>query len=162
MRCCADAATRHLVCTLTVVGLLLLPMLSAVLPGWRVPIRLMATAAPDAADKVQRARLTSPLVTGSDAGVSSPVVASSAESLQTPGRGIDISWSTALASSALCGRRPAFAGASDRRAGDDSTTRTTRDRHDRERAVADLAGRLAVAVVPDMRPEPYCMTLRAQ
>jgi beta-lactamase regulating signal transducer with metallopeptidase domain len=92
-----SAATRHLVWTLTVVALLLLPILSAVLPGWRVPIRLMATAAPDAAETGQRARLASPLMTGSDAGVSSLAVGRSAGSLPTAGRGIDIPWSTALA-----------------------------------------------------------------
>ena len=52
-----SAATRHLVWTLTVVGVLLLPVLSAVLPGWSVPLHLMATAAPDAAEMVPRAGL---------------------------------------------------------------------------------------------------------
>jgi hypothetical protein len=63
----ASAAIRHLVWTLAVVGLLLLPMLSAVLPGWTV------------------ARLTPgpPLLTSRDAGVSELAVVPPAESART-------------------------------------------------------------------------------
>ncbi len=76
----ASAATRHLVWTLTVVALLLLPLLSAVFPGWTVA-RL--TPAP--------ALLMSP-----DAEVSALAVVSPAKSARTAGRVIDISWSTAI------------------------------------------------------------------
>jgi bla regulator protein BlaR1 len=76
----ASAATRHLVWTLTVVGLLLLPMLSVVLPGWTVA-RLTAAA---------------PLLTSRDAGVSALAVVSPAMSARSVGRAIGIPWSTAL------------------------------------------------------------------
>jgi beta-lactamase regulating signal transducer with metallopeptidase domain len=91
-----SAAMRHLIWTVTVIGLLLLPMLSAVLPGWKVPIRLMATTGPDARPTVERAELVSPFLTASDTGVSSPVVATSTASARTAGMAIDIGWSTAL------------------------------------------------------------------
>ena len=41
-----SAATRHLIWTITVVGLLLLPMLAAWLPRWQVPLRLIGTTHP--------------------------------------------------------------------------------------------------------------------
>jgi beta-lactamase regulating signal transducer with metallopeptidase domain len=74
----ASAATRHLVWTLSVLGLLLLPMLSAVLPGWKVPVRLTATPGPDAAAIGERT--DAPFLTVSDAGVSAPAVTTSARS----------------------------------------------------------------------------------
>jgi beta-lactamase regulating signal transducer with metallopeptidase domain len=76
----ASAATRHLVWTLTVGGLLLLPMLSAVLPGWTAA-RL--TAAP-------------PLLTSRGTGLSAPAVVPPARPARTAGRAIGIPWSTAL------------------------------------------------------------------
>ncbi len=76
----ASAATRHLVWTITIVGLLLLPMLSAVLPGWTAA-RLTAAA---------------PLLTSRDAGLSAPAVVPPARSPRTAGWAIGIPWSTAL------------------------------------------------------------------
>ena len=74
----SSAATRHLVWTLTVVGLLLLPMLSALFPGWTV------------------ARLTpaSPLLMSRD--VSALAVVSPARSVRAAGRAISIPWSTTI------------------------------------------------------------------
>jgi beta-lactamase regulating signal transducer with metallopeptidase domain len=56
-----SAATRHLVWTLAIAGLLLLPMLSAVLPGWQVAVRLAKADVPDPApirEQIERAAPT--------------------------------------------------------------------------------------------------------
>lgn len=45
----ASAAARHLVWLLAVLGLLSLPLLAAVTPGWRLPSRVAAVSAPTSA-----------------------------------------------------------------------------------------------------------------
>lgn len=50
----ASAAARHLIWTLAVAGVLLLPMLSLALPRWTVVIRTAAPASPEAAPVVDR------------------------------------------------------------------------------------------------------------
>jgi beta-lactamase regulating signal transducer with metallopeptidase domain len=58
-----SAATRHLLWTLTIAGMLLLPALSAVLPAWGVPIRLPQPAAegiPPAAAPVAATAINTP------------------------------------------------------------------------------------------------------
>jgi len=76
----ASAATRHLIRTLAVVGLLLLPILSVVLPSWRMPIRVGTSVAPEAAVS---------FVFSSDT--------ITAESLRTDAPNIDIPWANAMA-----------------------------------------------------------------
>ena len=57
----ASAATRHLMWTLAIAGLLLLPMLAPVLPGWTA-VHLTAPSAPDAAPSSSRQRPPPPLL----------------------------------------------------------------------------------------------------
>jgi beta-lactamase regulating signal transducer with metallopeptidase domain len=91
-----SAATRHLIWTITVVGLLLLPMLAAVLPGWHVPLRLIVTPSRDAAAIVERAEPAPSVLTGNDNVVSSSAAATPARFARTASVATWISWSTAL------------------------------------------------------------------
>ena len=90
-----SAATRHLIWAITVVGLLLLPMLAAVLPRWHVPLRLIVTPSTDAAAIVERAEPAPSVLTGNDNVVSSSA-ATPARSARTASVATWISWSTAL------------------------------------------------------------------
>jgi beta-lactamase regulating signal transducer with metallopeptidase domain len=90
-----SAATRHLIWTITVVGLLLLPMLATVLPRWRVPLRLFGATHPDAAAIVERAEPALTDLAGNDEVVSS-AAAAPAMSSRTATEVTEISRSTAL------------------------------------------------------------------
>jgi len=91
-----SAATRHLIWTITVVGLLLLPVLAAVLPGWHVPLRLIVTPSTDAAAIMEQAEPAPSVLTGNDNVVSSSAAATPARSARTASVATWISWSTAL------------------------------------------------------------------
>jgi len=68
-----SAASRHLVWTLAVVGLLLLPILSAALPRWEIPVRIAIPAAPATAPALQS--IGQAETQASSAGVGSPIAA---------------------------------------------------------------------------------------
>jgi beta-lactamase regulating signal transducer with metallopeptidase domain len=87
-----SAATRHLIWTVTVVGLLLLPMLSALLPTWQLPLRLLVR---NAASIVQQPE-PAVLMRKDDVVISSAAAANPARSERTGSMGTGISWSTAL------------------------------------------------------------------
>jgi beta-lactamase regulating signal transducer with metallopeptidase domain len=92
----ASAAARHLIRALTVVGLLILPVLSAVLPGWRMPTRLGILAAPTVPVTLRRSETASPVVLGGDADAFSSNGGASAESARTAGTSLDTAWVSAL------------------------------------------------------------------
>jgi beta-lactamase regulating signal transducer with metallopeptidase domain len=77
MRARTSAATRHLVWTLTIGGMLMLPLLSSALPDWTLVIRTTAPRAATAmsvvADRVsEAAELTIPVVTSAPAAPAPP------------------------------------------------------------------------------------------
>jgi beta-lactamase regulating signal transducer with metallopeptidase domain len=94
----ASAATRHLVWTLTIVGLLVLPVLSAVLPQWAVVIRTAATKPADAAPLVESleepAALTGPVASLAESAESAPVVRPAVPAAMTD----NFPWQTVMAS----------------------------------------------------------------
>ena len=91
-----SAATRHLIWTITVVGLLLLPMLATVLPRWRVPLRLIGATDPDAVAIVDRTEAALADVAGNDEVVSSSAAAAPTMSARTASVTTEISPSIAL------------------------------------------------------------------
>lgn len=70
----ASAATRHLIWALTIVGLLLLPMLSLVLPGWTV-LYLPATTTPVPAVSLPPSESYHAAVSTGSTGASEPIIA---------------------------------------------------------------------------------------
>jgi beta-lactamase regulating signal transducer with metallopeptidase domain len=87
-----SAATRHSIWATTIVGLLLLPILAAVLPRWQVPLRLIGTHTEAI---VESAAPTLSAPRGNDV-VSSSSAATPAGSARITGVVPEISWSTAL------------------------------------------------------------------
>jgi beta-lactamase regulating signal transducer with metallopeptidase domain len=90
-----SAARRHLIWMITVVGVLLLPMVSAVLPRWQVPLRRIVTTPADTVASVERAEPAPSVLIGSEvvspAGGATPEESARAASLATV-----VPWSTAL------------------------------------------------------------------
>jgi beta-lactamase regulating signal transducer with metallopeptidase domain len=93
----ASAATRHLVWTLAVAAVLLLPALSLVLPDWSVAIRTAAPGVGDRAPVVNRDEQSIAL-----AGSSGPV-AMSAEPAQGARPAVGTSWSAVIAGAYAAG-----------------------------------------------------------
>jgi beta-lactamase regulating signal transducer with metallopeptidase domain len=91
-----SAARRHLIWTITVVGLLLLPVLSAVLPRWRVPLGSIVTTPADAAASAGRAEPAPSVFSGSDDDASSAAAATPARSAGAASRAIEIPWPAAV------------------------------------------------------------------
>ena len=93
-----SAAARHLVWTCTIAGLLILPLLSAVLPPWNLAIRGWPSnlwgAAP-VQPQVGPVRQTSRPSLRLGANVAPEVVTTAAPASQSPGA-VDMSWATAL------------------------------------------------------------------
>jgi beta-lactamase regulating signal transducer with metallopeptidase domain len=81
-----SASARHLIWTLAIAGLLLLPMLSLVLPRWTVVIRTAAPAVADNAPVVDRVDEFQNLTS------SPPALPTSAESVPVAPAAADISW----------------------------------------------------------------------
>jgi beta-lactamase regulating signal transducer with metallopeptidase domain len=90
-----SAATRHLIWTLAIVALLLLPMLSSVLPGWTA-VRLTAPRIPEATRPVEPPQPDSGIRAASHALPASPIADVPAEAATTSPIAIGISWSIAL------------------------------------------------------------------
>jgi beta-lactamase regulating signal transducer with metallopeptidase domain len=90
-----SAAARHLIWATTIVGLLLLPILAAVLPRWQVPLRRIGTTHTDAEANVEQAEPTVSVRGGNDV-VSSSAAAIPSGSARTASVAPEISWSTAL------------------------------------------------------------------
>ncbi len=90
-----SAATRHLVWTLAIVGLLLLPMLAAVLPGWTA-VRVPAQTPPEAMTIVEPAALPSIVATASDTRAGTSAVAARERDMKTAPPAIPIPWSIAV------------------------------------------------------------------
>jgi beta-lactamase regulating signal transducer with metallopeptidase domain len=84
-----SAATRHLIWATTIVGLLLLPILTAVLPPWQMSRRLIGMTRTDAAVIVEKAP-TSSAPTGSD--VLSSSAATPAQPARTLSPAPEMSW----------------------------------------------------------------------
>ena len=89
----ASAASRHLVWTLAVVGLLLLPVLSAALPSWEIAIPIAAPMTPPAAPTLQATGQAE--AKDLSAGAASPIATAASA---TPGVSIDrtVAWTTTL------------------------------------------------------------------
>ncbi len=85
-----SAATRHLIWALAIVGLLLLPLASLVLPAWPVTI-------PAAPQSTEPAAIAAPAIEAPDVARASASVEVTEESAGSKPRGIDISWSTVVA-----------------------------------------------------------------
>jgi hypothetical protein len=85
-----------LIWTITVAGLLLLPVLATVLPRWQVPLRLVDTTHTAAAAIVERAEPAPSALAGNDDVVSSSPAAIAVKSPQTASVATEVSWSTAL------------------------------------------------------------------
>ena len=71
----ASAATRHFVWTLAIAGLLLLPIVSAVLPAWEVAVPILPTAALEPTDAPRSAGVAPLIPVAPSGGVASVAVA---------------------------------------------------------------------------------------
>lgn len=92
----ASAATRHLVWTIAIIGLLLLPILSSSLPGWTaVPVRLTKAESAGTGALASRPDADATAPAASDTVRSSPGVAAPAQSARTAPT-VWMSWSTTL------------------------------------------------------------------
>jgi beta-lactamase regulating signal transducer with metallopeptidase domain len=94
-----SAATRHMVWTLGIVGLLLLPLLSAVLPGWKVAVPLATPNVSDAAlilDRTARATPATLRPADNDLDVLSPAVATTAAYAPNTPTAVPIPWAMVL------------------------------------------------------------------
>jgi beta-lactamase regulating signal transducer with metallopeptidase domain len=90
-----SAATRHLIWTIAIIGLLLLPILSSVLPGWTA-VRLTTPGTPGASPLVVLPEADKPVRAASDGILPSPVVAASDDSTTAAPTAIGRPWSTGL------------------------------------------------------------------
>ena len=92
-----SAATRHLVWTFAVAGLLLLPIFSAALPRWEVAIHVAAPNVPAAApdDPTGRTEVSDAVAVGGG-GVPSPTAATAVEGTPPPAIASHVPWATML------------------------------------------------------------------
>jgi beta-lactamase regulating signal transducer with metallopeptidase domain len=93
-----SAATRHLMWTLALVGVLILPMLSAVMPQWEA-VRLPASSVPGGTPRLGSAGpadMTQPVPVGGVLNAASPAVAIPVESRPAPPTSSRVSWRTTL------------------------------------------------------------------
>ena len=93
-----SAASRHLVWTLAVVGLLLLPIFSVALPSWQVAIPVAAANASDAAPigEITGHIETAGAVAAGGVGVASPAVRSAAAATPRSSIASRVPWAAAL------------------------------------------------------------------
>ena len=92
-----SAASRHLVWTLAVVGLLLLPVLSAALPSWEIAIRVATAKASDRTPIVRRAGETE-LPNAGGVSIGTPMAATAAVApIQSTPIARPVPWTTTLA-----------------------------------------------------------------